>query len=629
MFRINIQRVTLLLVGLFLCQSLTAENKPFPAEFETFADGVFATIMQEEKIAGATFSVVRNGEIIINKGYGFADVANGLPVDPNKTLFRIGSISKLFVWISAMQMVEQGKLELDRDINDYLTDFKIPATFSEPVTLRSLLTHTPGFEDKLYRLFVLNADEMHPINEVLASQVPLRVRPPMQQASYSNHGTGIAQHLVEIASGMDFITYCKEHILKPLGMHNTTLHQPIPEYLSTQMSKGYAYVNGRYVERPFEFVPLQGVGGMSTTAADMALFMKALLNNSCLDSFCLLGQSTYDMMLAPAFSHADGISHSMLGFMNMARNGNEAFGHGGNTFYFHSRLTLIPGENIGYFYSFNTESGAMPSSKVSELLFDRFFPDERLLKPAISLDEGWLKMFEGSYRFNRFPHSDLFKMVAFMNSASIKAEDGQLGLTMMGETIWGVPVDSLIFRKENSNELMVFTLDHKGRVENLYLGGLTIMALNKNTGIWNPQLHMSFLAMLLFVMLYVLVYWPWLYFVKRRIAPVNHTKASLPVIAKVLAAITAACYLLFFVLLIAGSPPGPDLVFGIPAMVKAALIFPLLAIPFTLGVAWQSISLINAKNIRLCSRLFYWFTLTVFLVAIWLFNFWKLLGWNY
>lgn len=629
MFTINIQRITLMLAGLFLLQSLKAENNPLPAGFETFADGVFATIMQEEKIAGATFSVVRNGEIIINKGYGFADVASQVPVDPNKTLFRIGSISKLFVWISAMQMVEQGKLELDRDINDYLTDFKIPATFSEPVTLRSLLTHTPGFEDKLYRLFVLNADEMQPINEVLASQVPLRVRSPMQQASYSNHGTGIAQHLVEIASGMDFISYCETHILKPLGMHNTTLHQPIPEHLSAQMSKGYANVNGRYVEKPFEFVPLQGVGGMSTTAADMALLMKALLNNSCLDGFCLLEPSTYEMMLAPAFSHADGVNPSMLGFMNLKRNGREAFGHGGNTFYFHSRLTLIPAENTGYFYSFNTESGAMPSSKVSELLFDRFFPDEQPLKPAISLDEGWLKQFEGSYRFNRFPHSELFKMIALMNTASIKAEDGRLGLTMMGETIWGVPVDSLTFRKEDSNELMVFTLDGNGRVENLYLGGLSIMALNKNTGIWNPQLHLAVLVLLLFVVFYVLIYWPWLFIVRRRFVPLRPTAANLPLLAKLLAAITAGCYLLFFVLLLAGSPPGADLVFGVPDMVKAALFFPLLAIPFTLGVAWQSISLIQAKHIRLRSRLFYWFILIVFLVAIWLFNFWKLLGWHY
>lgn len=629
MYVINILRIILILTGLFMLQSLRAENNTFPNGFEAFADGVFTTIMQEKKIAGATFTVVKNGEIIISKGFGFADIADQLPVDPSKTLFRIASISKLFVWISIMQMVEQEKLELDRDINDYLTDFKLPETFSEPITLRSLMTHTPGFEDKLYQLFVLNADEMQPINKVLASQVPLRVRPPMQQASYSNHGTGIAQHLVEIASGMDFITYCEEHILKPLGMHHTTLHQPIPERLSAQMSKAYTYVNGRYLEKPFEFAPMQGVAGMSTTASDMALLMLVLLNNCCMDNFCLLKPSTFEMMVSPAFSHADGINPSLLGFLNLSRNGREAFGHAGATFYFHSRLMLIPSENMGYFYSFNTESGAMPSSKVSELLFDRLFPDERPQKPIISLDEGWLKKFEGSYRFTRFSHSELFKIGAFLNLASIKVENGKLGLTMMGETIWGVPVDSLTFRKENGNELMVFTLDGKNRVENLYLSGISTMALNKNKGIWNPQIHTFVLVLLIFVVLYLLVYWPWLSIVRRRFVPRRPTAKNLPLLAKVFAVITAGCYLLFSIFLLTGSPSGPDLVFGVPKMVKTALIFPLLAIPFTLGVAWQSICLIHAKNIRLRSRLFYWFILTVFLVAMWLFNFWKLLGWHY
>ncbi len=620
--------VLFLLIALNPNTSKAQENSSLQ-EFEAFADGVFKTLLAEKHIAGATFSVVHKGEVMTRKGYGFANVDQNLYVNPETTLFRIGSISKLFVWIGVMQMVEQDKLDLDRDVNEYLQAFKIPDTYDQPVTLRSLMTHTPGFEDKLYQLFVVDEKDMLPLEEVLKNQLPKRVRPPFKQASYSNHGTGIAQYLVELASGMPFVEYAERYIFDPLGMQRTTIRQPLPAGLASDMSMGYAYKDGKFIEKPFELIPLQSVGSASTTASDMARFMNALLNNTCLDGQCLLDSATYALMTKPAFVHAIGTNPALLGFMDVSFNGHRIFGHGGSTFLFHSLMVIFPEDSTGIFYSFNSEAGAASSMKAIEYLGDYLFPDTRPLTPTIELGEDYLKDFEGTYRINRFTHTEFFKILTMAMQAKISNENEKLRMDAFGETTWWLPVDSLTFREESSNRVIVFSRDKKGRVENLFQGQLAIFAFNKNHGVWNPQLHVILLVLLFLVIFYILIIWPWMYFVRRKYVRADRAPVTLPVGSKIIAWITAACYLLFFIFFAAGTPPGQDLVFGVTPGIRVALFFPLLAIPFTIMMLWQSITLLDERNTRFRSRLFYWISTIVFLAAIWLFHFWNLLGWRY
>lgn len=617
-------------VILLLLSKAGLANEPNNAvPYESFADGVFKTLMAEKHIAGATFSMVKDGETMIKKGYGFANVEQGIKVNPETTLFRIGSISKLFVWIGVMQMVEQGKLDLDRDINDYLTAFKIPEKFDQPITLRSLMTHTPGFEDKLYQVFVVNENLLKPLEDVLKDPLPKRVRPPFQQASYSNHGTGIAQYLVEIASGIPFVDYAERFIFDPLGMQNTTIRQPLPARFAAEMSNGYAYKDGKFVVKPFELIPLQSVGSASTTANDMARFMTALLNKTCLDGQCLLDSATFAKMIESAFYHAEGVNPALLGFMDVSANGRRMYGHGGNTFLFHSMMVIIPEENTGIFYSFNSEGGQGPSSKAIESFVNYFFPDNRSLLQTIEMDDDYMDDFAGTYRINRISYSDFFKVLAMAMSAKINPEDGKLRMDVMGETTWWLPVDSLTFRAEDSNQIIVFSRDKKGRIDNLFLGHLAIFAFNKNHGIWNPQLHMILFAMFLLVLFYIMFIWPWMYFVRRKYVRADRSPVTLPLISKLVAWLTGACYLAFFILFATSSPPGNELVFGVTRGIKIALFFPFLAIPFTLMMIWQSIALIDESNTRIRSRFFYWFSTLVFIAVIWQFHFWNLLGWRY
>jgi CubicO group peptidase (beta-lactamase class C family) len=178
-------------------------------------DGTINAQLMAHHIPGATVAVVKDGKLIFAKGYGYADVDKPNPVLANETLFRVGSISKLFVWTAMMPLAEQVKLDLDADINVYLKDFQIPASYPRPITLKDLMTHTAGFEDLATggRLFVGNASDIMPLGNYLKDEMPTRVRPPGEITTYSNYGAALAAYIVEQVSGMPFDKYVDENIL--------------------------------------------------------------------------------------------------------------------------------------------------------------------------------------------------------------------------------------------------------------------------------------------------------------------------------------------------------------------------------------------------------------------------------
>src|SRR5829696_5980646 len=197
------------------------------AELEAFLDKELGREMEKHHIAGAAVSVVKDGELFFAKGYGYADLENKIPVDPERTVFRIGSVGKLFTWTAVMQLAEQGKLDLDADVNTYL-DFRIPDTYPQSITLKHLMTHTSGFEDRLRGSVVSDTDDLEPTREWLISNMPARVRPPGDIAGYSNYNAMLAGYIVARVSGEPYDQYIQEHILNPLGMVHTTAKPSMP-----------------------------------------------------------------------------------------------------------------------------------------------------------------------------------------------------------------------------------------------------------------------------------------------------------------------------------------------------------------------------------------------------------------
>ena len=133
-------------------------------------DDLLAFEMAEKHIPGAMVAVVQDGNLLLTKGYGYANLEGQVPVDPERTLFRVASVSKLFMWTAVMQLVEQGQLSLDTDINEYL-NFPIPASFPEPVTMRHLMSHTPGFEEIGLNNYKLQAEQMSPLGDWLKANL--------------------------------------------------------------------------------------------------------------------------------------------------------------------------------------------------------------------------------------------------------------------------------------------------------------------------------------------------------------------------------------------------------------------------------------------------------------------------
>src|SRR5436305_2296189 len=338
----------------------TTPHEMTSQDVSAFLDGIMPQQLAREDIAGAVISVVKDGKVLFAKGYGYSDVEKKKPVSPEDTLFRPGSISKLFTWTSVMQLVEQGKLDLDRDVNDYL-DFKIPATYPKPITLRNIMTHTAGFEESVQELFVADAKDLKPLRPYLTEHMPTRIFPPGTTPAYSNYATTVAGYIVQRVSGQDYFDYVDEHIIKPLGMTHSTFRQPLPDALAPLMSKGYDVAS--QPAKKFEFVEAAPAGSSSVSAMDMTHFMIAHLQDGKYENVQILKPETAQLMHSRQFENLPQMNAMCLGFYEETRNGHRIIGHGGDTENFHSDLHLMPDAHLGFFVSYNSAGKGEISSR--------------------------------------------------------------------------------------------------------------------------------------------------------------------------------------------------------------------------------------------------------------------------
>ena len=298
------------------------------------------------------------------------------PVDPDRTLFRPGSVSKLVTWTAAMQLVEQGKLDLDKDINAYL-DFKIPEYDGKPITLRQLMTHTAGFEEAVKDIIFTDPAHLLPLGDYLKRWTPTRVFEPGTTPAYSNWATALTGYIVERVSGETFDDYCDKHIFAPLGMTNSTMRQPLPAALAGQMASGYK--PGQEAGK-FEIIGPAPAGSLSATGTDMAKFMLAHLDHG---KGLLSPEAAAQMQNAPLdkfnpVSLLPPLNRMRLGFFETNINGREVIGHLGDTEFFHTSLHLLMKEGVGIYFSFNSggREGQVQTLRWSlfEDFADRYFP---------------------------------------------------------------------------------------------------------------------------------------------------------------------------------------------------------------------------------------------------------------
>jgi CubicO group peptidase (beta-lactamase class C family) len=374
----------------------------------SFFDGIVPLQLERSDIAGASVMVMQNGQVLLRKGYGYADLKNKRPVDPATTVFRLASISKLFTWVSVMQLVEQGKLDLDTDVNSYL-DFQIRPAFSQPVTLRNLMTHTGGFEEVIRDIIVTDPKRAVTLRDFLIRNQPQRLFAPGTIPAYSNYGVGIAGYIVQRVSGQPFEQYVEQHIFTPLKMEHSTFYQPPPKLLRKLPSEGYA----TDTEKPpigFEIFNPVSAGGVSSTADDMGRFGQALLNGGELDGNRILTPETLQAMWTSQFRSNDQMPPLCMGFYETWRNDLRWMGHEGDLVAFHSLFMLEPAKKLILFVSFNSAGGGDKTRpEIINLFTDRYFPGQAK-QSFVSLSRNELTAIEGVYQSTRREDSTRLKL---------------------------------------------------------------------------------------------------------------------------------------------------------------------------------------------------------------------------
>lgn len=347
-----------------------------------------------------------------------------------------------------MQMLEKGLLELDTDVNQYLTTFQLPATYAAPVTLRHLMTHTAGFEDRWIEWKTFDEDKVLQLGQFIISNIPDLVTEPGSIHSYSNYGASLAGYLVEQVSGTSFSEYVEKNIFQPLGMVRSTFQQPVPEDLASDLAVGYKYKDGNYEAAPFIYTHAVPEGGMSTTAADMAAFMIAHLQDGQYLNTRILEEVTAQQMYQQLFTHSPELPGMTYGFKERYINGQRVIGHGGDIHTFSSQMILLPEHNEGFFIVYNRFSDSLREDLISAF-FSQYYPaqQEATVPEALSMTQEDLSRFVGSYRWVKYPRSTLGKMIAFMPgpyNVSIESnDDGSLSMSFFGANVeWRyVPVE--------------------------------------------------------------------------------------------------------------------------------------------------------------------------------------------
>lgn len=444
-----------------------APHEMTAADVGAFLDGFMPMQLQREDIAGAVVLVVKDGRVLFAKGYGYSDVEKKTPVSVDATLFRPGSISKLFTWTAVMQLVEQGKLDLDKDINTYL-DFKIPATFPQPITLRNLLTHTPGFEEQIKDLINKEGMAIPSLHDYLVRHMPERIFPPGTTPAYSNYGASLAGYIVERVSGEPFNDYVAENIFKPLGMTRSTFVQPLPADLKPLMSSGYQTAAGK--AKPFELVDEAPAGALAATAADISRFMIAHLQDGRFDNVQILRPETARLMHARQFSLHPEMNGMCLGFYEESRNGVRIIGHGGDTYWFHSDLHLIPQAGIGFFVSYNSpgKGDLSPRSAVWDHFLDRYFPYTPPAAERSATATSDATTVSGRYLSSRRSQTNFLRVSA--GQMTVTHDDkGDIKIDAIKDFSGHVkkfqPIAPLLYREANGEGKIAFRRDERGRLQ--------------------------------------------------------------------------------------------------------------------------------------------------------------------
>ncbi len=636
------KKLSTILAALLLILACTSSVSAKP-ELPAFFNGAMEQMMTEDNLPNAVMAVVQDGEVIFMNGYGMSDIEEEVPVNAEESIFRVGSVSKIFTWTAIMQLAEQGDVDLDADIQQYL-DFDLPKrikgtkTAASPITLRHLLTHTSGFEDVLDGLFTFSPQPA--LREYLTRQIPVRIYPAGEIMAYSNYNPALAGYIIERVSGMPFEEYLERHIFAPLQMTSSSFAQPLPSELSERLVTAYRQVKGEFLPARFEHMPAPA-GGLSTTAADMAKFMHFLLDNADNTENPVLNPQTKNQMLSPAFSYhplLGGVTH---GFKEFVLNGQQVVFHGGSTNIFDAGFYLLPETNTGIFIVY---SGGSYDGHI-KILYDylqNYHPvreDDTPGRPMIAAAvQPTLSQLKGEYhqsrRIESTPDKSINMMMGVMH-INITDEE-MLEVKILGQTLLFREVQPGIYENTTLRpfypfgpmQYLIAEEDHKGRLMLVTDGPMTYIQM--------PWYATTAFAAMLFVPMLALALGTIIFYVIRaffrRLSRKQEVPSDRSFTARTLMVLHS--FLFVFMLWLMAFTLNPDPVYLLPLSAFGEVgfantllsIMPWLIAATTLAMVYFSIQTWKDKLRKKAARIFYLGYTLFSLGLLWLFWYYNLVG---
>ena len=593
-------------------------------ELNAFFDGVWQSQKISNDLMGAVITVVNKDGVVFSKGYGYANYETLEKVSPDTTLFRIASISKPFTWVAVMQLVEEGKLDLHADVNQYLTAFQIPDTFPEPITMAHLMSHNAGFEDIVLDLGRASADELMPLGQYLADHLPRRVRPPGEHSSYSNHSTALAAHIVENIAGMSWSDYIEQRILAPLQMHHTVARHPMPDHLQPLLSKSYDRSGGLWHEQDFLYWFIYPAGMMSSTGADMARFIRMQLNDGSLDGRQILKPETLKQFHSPIYKPFEGANAWLHGQYEMSRNNTRIFGHGGDLNGFHSAMLIFPDHELGLFVSFNTESGSAARSATVNSFVNEFFPADEISHIAPPENTDGYGDYAGVYSSLRRTFSDFARLSLLINYSKVSVtDDGYLSIATNGRVTRFVELGTDHFKSIDSATELRFLRDENKDVTHIEFKSFPHGTMDKLGFFDSPVTHQMVFGLIGLIMLSYSIYWP-VRMVRRQIYKV--TTPGLAAWAYCTAWLIAISILVSLLSLTQSLGNPSDFLFGIPGQIELLILMIWIVSFLTIVPLVYCLSIWRNKTGTRSERINYTLFTTGAVINVVLAWYWNLIG---
>ncbi|MEK4047664.1 serine hydrolase [Paenibacillus sp. FSL H8-0048] len=434
-------------------------GKPLTTEnVDAFLKPFFGSKDVQAQLAGAVVVVVKDGKAVVKEGFGYADKAAKTKVDPDKTVFRMASVSKTFTATAAMQLVEQGKLDLKADFQTYTGKMAFDNPFGVPVTVADLLTHTTGFriQDPLPEDINQDFTTKVSIEDYVVKHMPPVVREPGTSYMYDNFASMLLGLVVEKASGMPYEDYMQQHVFAPLKMDSSgfLLEGKLKDNLATAYD-----ATGKEVDLYNVTPTVMPQGGMLSTGDDVAKFMTAFLNGGAVDNNRILKADTVQSMEEYRSSIHPMLPNTTYGFeaplqLPGAGSSSKIITKAGDLIGFSTYMFLIPEQNTGVFIAYNQQS------TLRELFYpafiQSFFPQ---YAAPVKLDAykpkstEALKAFTGYYADLRM--KSLVSTVSVQNGA-LMINDGFLGSRKL------IQVDDNLFTDELTGKFTGFTIKDDG-----------------------------------------------------------------------------------------------------------------------------------------------------------------------